>query len=286
MTWEPLDHINADYAINEQGDVLNIPKRKLVTKNTQANGIVTCYIDRKKYRVSRLVAEMFVPNPKAYNYLGYKDGNSENCSASNLVWVSNAKAIDMVSETNQPTKEESKNIRIAINNAIDNDDWELATELGKLLNFGDSDSIRPNPDSYPVLPPETRMPAQLSPVLHVYTDKQDYGYYSTKEVTDVFKIKPSTVYLWYTSEQTRPLKLDIVALVPRTFINAMIDVYQQDSIIDTLTYTNVCKKYNVHLEDLTDLLYTNDNDPITYKGYEFRMSEGQNKIPVDYTKGD
>lgn len=290
MTWEVLDFINEDYAVNEYGEVLKRSKNKLITTKAEKNGVVTCYIDRRKFRVSRLVAELFVPNPELNNFIAFKDGNTTNCHASNIIWVPSRKEAEFINKNGLKDTSDARSIRVAINDAIDANDWERAKTLGKLLNFGDEDGIRPTPDLYPTLPPDTRMPAQLSPVLRVTDLKTgNVKYLSTKEVTEVYGIKPSTVYKRYTQPHNysrEDYKLDIVALVPKTFINAKINVLRDKQVVATYSYTETCTKYNIHLEDLSDLLYSNDNDPIYYNGFEFRMSEGQKKIPVDYSRGE
>ena len=52
-------------------------------------------------RVSRLVAEAFVPNPEGYNNIEFIDGDYKNCSASNLKWVSLTKRMKTTSGERQ-----------------------------------------------------------------------------------------------------------------------------------------------------------------------------------------
>ena len=42
----------------------------------------------KMYRLARLVAEQFIPNPNNYPVVWYKDNDPYNCNANNLIWVS------------------------------------------------------------------------------------------------------------------------------------------------------------------------------------------------------
>lgn len=49
--------------------------------------------DNKKFQLSRLVAELFMSNPENKKMLSYKDGNTTNCSVSNLEWVTHKELI-------------------------------------------------------------------------------------------------------------------------------------------------------------------------------------------------
>ncbi len=40
----------------------------------------------ENFSVALLVAQSFVPNPNNYKYVKHKDGNLENCAATNLYW--------------------------------------------------------------------------------------------------------------------------------------------------------------------------------------------------------
>nr|DAP03594.1 MAG TPA: PROTEIN/DNA Complex catalytic motif, Helix-turn-helix DNA [Caudoviricetes sp.] len=288
MTWECLDFIHEDYAINEMGEVKRLSKDCLTNISVDKNGNRICYINRAKFRVDKLVAEMFVLNPHGYSIVGHKDGNKENCMASNLVWVPNQKAIQFLSAKKSERKKDYANIRAAINDAIDANNWQLATELGKQLPFNEDNAIRPMFSNYTPLNPKTRMKTS-SPILRVWTvEEGTINYCSTKEVTEKYGIRPSTVYQRYTNppkeHKTGVIYLELVAMVSKYFVNAKIDVLLDGLIIDSGSYTEICQQYNIHLEDLVDLLYSNDSDKILYNGLEFRMSSGQNKAPAIHGK--
>lgn len=82
------------YWVNENGDIIST-KRKNVKK-------LSYYVDGKYYRVvlrkkfcrkqwflvHRIVAMMFIKNPKNKPFVNHKDGNKLNNHASNLEWVS------------------------------------------------------------------------------------------------------------------------------------------------------------------------------------------------------
>ena len=90
----------------EVSDQNQIRRFEVIDKDT---GIVKCYKPLKMYQngndtisvnivnynhkvqklqFARLVAEAFnIPNPMGYRYVGYKDGNRNNCSPENLEWT-------------------------------------------------------------------------------------------------------------------------------------------------------------------------------------------------------
>lgn len=284
MTWECLDFIHDDYAINELGEVKQLSNNRLINTSLDKNDNVICYINRVKFRLDKLVAEIFVLNPYGYSIVGHKDGNKNNCMASNLAWVANKKAIQFLSAKKSELKKDYSDIRMAINDAIDQDDWELATELGKHLPFNEDDSIRPMFSNYTPLNPKTKMKTS-SPILRVWTvEDGTLDYCSTKEVTEKYEIRPSTVYQRYTKppkeHKTGIIYLELVAMVSKYFVNAQIDVLRSGIKVDKGSYTEICQQYNIHLEDLVDLLYSNISDKILYNGFEFRMTDGQNKAPA------
>lgn len=286
MIWEELDHLKANCKINDAGEVWQ--NDHLLIPSTDSRDNVVVYIDRHRHNLAKLVAEMFIPNPHGYKYIGYKNGNKFDCRASNLQWCPNKKRAEFMQADKRMDKVEARKIRMAIHDAVEDNNWTLATELGKLLPFGEEDAVRPMLVDYPKLDPSTRMKTS-SPILRVWTvEDGTLDYCSTKEVTEKYNVKPSTVYQRYTNPPKRHVKgviyLDLVAMVSKYFVNAQIDIFKDSKRVATQSYTATCQIYNIHLEDLVDLLYSNDDDIITYKGLEFRMADGQNKAPAQHGK--
>lgn len=270
MTWESLDFIDARYEINENGEV-RCDGVKLA-QGENSHGDATVFINRKKVSLARLVAEIFVPNPFKLNRIGFKDGKKSNCKASNLVWVSNRKEYE--SSNKKVSRKEAKAIRCAINNAIDNQEWAQVECLSRLLCVNET-SIRQSPTVYPTIRLTPKVNT-MSPILKVFTVEDGVlNYCSTKEVVEQYDIKPSTVYKKYTQLSRKKEKgviyLEPVAIVSRNFINAQIQVIKDNDVIDVNSYTQTCMKYDIHFEDLRELVRTTKN-PILYKGLQFKIA--------------
>lgn len=79
------------YEVNEYGTVRNARTFKELRPRTNKSGymVMNIYQDgkRKTALVSHLVALAWVPNVQKYKYVHHLDGNKENVSARNLVWV-------------------------------------------------------------------------------------------------------------------------------------------------------------------------------------------------------
>lgn len=78
------------YAVTSLGDVININKVKKLNPVKDDRGYLKVRLDGKKYLVSRLIAEAFVPNPDSKPNVTYLDGDKSNVAASNLKWADNS----------------------------------------------------------------------------------------------------------------------------------------------------------------------------------------------------
>ena len=88
--------------INKFKVIDNIPyykDKKLKTyKNTQ--GYIYVTIEKKQYRLHRLIAIKYIPNPNNYKIVGHKDDIKTNNSVSNLYWTTNTKNIQKAFKSN------------------------------------------------------------------------------------------------------------------------------------------------------------------------------------------
>ena len=91
MEWKEIPNFNGYYEISENGDIRNNGRMKgEIMKPTLSGGYLRIALkDRKKYRIHRLVCELFNGEPpQGKDYVNHIDGNKTNNHYSNLEWVS------------------------------------------------------------------------------------------------------------------------------------------------------------------------------------------------------
>lgn len=107
IEWEDIEGYNGVYKINVNGEIKST-SRKNRAGNTMYSDIILKqhpigrrrnYLsvtltnsngERKQYKVHRLVATQFIPNPKKLPQVNHIDGNTFNNAISNLEWVNNS----------------------------------------------------------------------------------------------------------------------------------------------------------------------------------------------------
>ncbi|MCI5903601.1 MAG: NUMOD4 motif-containing HNH endonuclease [Oscillospiraceae bacterium] len=88
--WKPIKGYNKKYYISNKGRIYSFKNNRLL-KEQYIQGYL--YIElsncnkRKKYRIHRLVAIYFIPNPENKREVHHKDGNALNNDVNNLMWV-------------------------------------------------------------------------------------------------------------------------------------------------------------------------------------------------------
>lgn len=87
-----------DYQITSWGRVYNKRTQKYMSFEENEKGYLQVRMvkdgKRKKFKVHRLVAGEFIPNPLDKPQVNHKDGNKKNNSISNLEWVTNQENCD------------------------------------------------------------------------------------------------------------------------------------------------------------------------------------------------
>ena len=87
-----IGRVNSLARWNADGKVL-LPTRILKKDNSKKTGTVTLYLNGKgkKYRVAKLVAEIFCQRPEGTSFILHKDWNYENDNSENLEWITRKK---------------------------------------------------------------------------------------------------------------------------------------------------------------------------------------------------
>ena len=83
------DGLDTNYMISDDGKVKNPKGKEMKLQIQQGYCHVTIQINKKgkRFRVHRLVAEAFIPNPENKPYVNHIDGNRMNNNINNLEWV-------------------------------------------------------------------------------------------------------------------------------------------------------------------------------------------------------
>lgn len=90
--WKYIDNYGNDYKISNDGMIISLKRKnvKLMKLSTHHTGYKVVSLNfngvEKSYRVHRLVAETFIPNPNNFPVVNHIDGNKQNNAVSNLEW--------------------------------------------------------------------------------------------------------------------------------------------------------------------------------------------------------
>ncbi len=94
LEWRLVDKpgkktIKGFYYISNNGDFYSTFTKRLLKPQKDHKGYLYVEIGRKKYKVHRLVAEYFIPNPKNLPQVNHIDCDKTNNNVNNLEWVTN-----------------------------------------------------------------------------------------------------------------------------------------------------------------------------------------------------
>lgn len=92
--WKDISNYEGHYQVSNLGNVRSIKNNKIILlkpyKNTKRYGYLEVYLrlpgSKKTYKIHRLVAEAFIPNPDNLPQINHIDENKENNIVSNLEW--------------------------------------------------------------------------------------------------------------------------------------------------------------------------------------------------------
>lgn len=75
------------YTIYDDGRIYSKITKKFLTPHYNKKGYLTVELGGKEYKVHRLLAIAFIPNPNNYKVVHHKDENKLNNSLDNLEWT-------------------------------------------------------------------------------------------------------------------------------------------------------------------------------------------------------
>lgn len=121
---------DSNYYVSNFGRVYNSRSHRITLSPDGKDKYAKLRIDGKKYRIHRLVAEIFIPNPDNKPFVDHIDGDRYNNRADNLRWVTSTENNRHLSETRKNykslTNEQKEDIK---NSDLSNHDLALKYKI-------------------------------------------------------------------------------------------------------------------------------------------------------------
>lgn len=125
------------YEISNKGNVMNVRKRQIMKPWMHTEGywcvdLVVSKTNRTRFRLHRLIAIHFIPNPDNLPYVDHIDGNRLNNSIENLRWCTMSQ-----NNMNKGATPGSSSSYKGVSWTKDKNKWKAFTKLnGKMIHLG------------------------------------------------------------------------------------------------------------------------------------------------------
>ena len=88
--WKPIPGYYGKYEISDKGNIRNPITKRILSQWKDTKGYLMVTLNKrnkcKRFRVHRLLAKLFIPNPDNKREVNHKDLNKSNNSLDNLEW--------------------------------------------------------------------------------------------------------------------------------------------------------------------------------------------------------
>lgn len=139
--WKSVVGYEGLYEVSNLGRVKSFPRngtikdekilKPFIDKLGRKNVFLSKNNKRKRFRIHRLVAEAFIPNPHNYPIINHKDENPSNNFVDNLEWCDHSYNVNYGTANSKRSKKQSK--PVLQYDLQDNliREWSSATEAGR-----------------------------------------------------------------------------------------------------------------------------------------------------------
>lgn len=111
-TWLPISNYETQYLISDKGNVFSLKRNKLLKMRTSPKGYGQVNLSKNgklhTFRVHRLVATHFIPNPYDLPEVNHKNENKLDNRATNLEWCDRVYNVTFGDRTNKQKAKLSK----------------------------------------------------------------------------------------------------------------------------------------------------------------------------------